>query len=306
MSSATQGAVRGDTSFTGKQYFEGWFAANSFATWRVGFANATAALGTLIGGDINSVGVDPVGGSIRFNASNIGTTGPGYGSSVGCAVCIAIDTVAKLFWARINGGSWNASTTADPATGTGGLSLAALGAGPYFPIFSAATNTAACIGRFGAADMAFATPAGFSVFDANVQAFIASPKFLSYALLNTPQSAMSAFKLASYALLNTPQKSANVFKLVSYVILQPPPTNGRFDYNWPLPNRGWPKPFLEKLGSQGTNPNLFPPISASAPFVGRITDPPIRWKRAQNDNAIPHSIMAKQTPNFAYLLLASL
>lgn len=305
MSSATQGAVRGDTSFTGKQYFEGWFAASSGATWRVGFANATAALGTLIGGDINSVGVDPVNGGIRFNASNLGTTGAIYGGNVGCAVCIAIDTTAKLFWARINGGSWNGQTTADPATGTGGLSLAALGAGPYFPIFSAATNTAACIGRFGAADMAYAIPAGFSVFDANVQAFMQTPKMLSYSILNTPQASANAFKLISYGILNTPQKSTNVFKLISYAVLQPPPVNGRLDYNWPLPRVAWPKPFLEKLGSQGTNPNLFPPISASAPFVTQLTDTPIRWKRAANDNNYPHGIMAKKL-NFAYLLLASL
>jgi hypothetical protein len=153
--------------------------------------------------------------------------------------------------------------------------------------------------------MWFPVPAGFSTLDTNVQAFEAAAKFISYAILQPPQAAASVFKQISYGLLRPPQNAVSVFKFISYALLQPPPTNGRLDYNWPLPRVSWPKPFLEKLGSQGTNPNLFPPVSASAPFVTQLTDAPIRWKRAANDNNYPHAIMAKKL-NFAYLLLASM
>ena len=42
----------------------------------------------------------------------------------GDIACLAWDAVAKTFWFRKNGGLWNNSGTADPATGTGGLANA--------------------------------------------------------------------------------------------------------------------------------------------------------------------------------------
>lgn len=295
--SATQGAVRCDTSFTVKTYVEFWLSAG--ANWHIGYANATYSLAAILGNTNDSMDANPS-GNTRINNGNVGQWGVSY---LGCCVGWAFDPVAKLIWVSLNGGNWNNSATANPSTGIGGVSVATVNAGPYFPTFSANSNGVACVGRFGTGDMAFPIPTGFSTLDTNVQAFEMTPKFVSYALYNTPQAAANVFKLTSFAVLNTPQKSANVFKLVSYAILQPPPTNGRFDYSWPLPKVAWPKRFIDLGGSQGTFPALFP--QTAFPFFGQINDPPIRWKRGANDNHYPHGIMAKQL-NFAYLLLASL
>lgn len=298
--SATQGAVRCDTSTAVKTYVEFWLSAGS--NWHVGFANATLPLGTLLGTTNDGVDANAT-QNTRINNGNIGQWGLAY---LGCCVGWAFDPVGKLIWVSLNGGNWNNSATANPSTGVGGISVATINAGPYFPTFSAASSGAAVVGRFGTGDMAYPIPTGFATMDTNVQAFSAVPKIAAYALYNTPQAAANVFKLTSFAILNTPQKSANVFKLVSYAILQPPPNNGRFDYNWPIPKATWPKRFLDLGGSEGTNPNLFVPISTSFPFIGQITDTPIRWKRSANDNHYPHGIMAKAPPTFAYLLLASL
>lgn len=308
--SNVQGGVRCDTSFAGGLlYFELYAQSGSLGNLSVGFANATQSLAANVGSSVNSVGVIPGNNSVSINNVSLGAFEHSSNqNTIPYTVCVAVNFTTGRWWARPATagplGFWNGSVTADPASGVGGFTLATLAAGPYFPMIdSINSNTAVVTARFGAADMWFPVPAGFSTLDTNVQNFMAIAKDVSYALLQPPQASANVFKEVSYALLNTPQASASVFKLVSYALLQPPPTNGRFDYNWPLPNRGWPKRFLDLAGSQGTFPGRFP--TSAFPFVGQLNDPPIRWKRAQNDNAIPHSIMAKQL-NFAYLLLASL
>lgn len=296
--SASQGAVRCDTSITAKTYVEFWLSAG--ANWLVGFANATFPLTTQLG-NTNDGWVANASQNIRINNGNFGQLGLMY---LGCCIGLAFDPVGKLVWVSLNGGNWNNSATADPGTGVGGVSISTINAGPYFPCFSSATNGAAVIGRFGTGDFAYPVPSGFAAMDTNVQAFEAVPKITAYALYNIPQAAESVFKLVSYSVLNIPQSALSVFKLVSYAILQPPPTNGRFDYSWPLPKTTWPKRWLDLGGSQGSFPPTIP--YGSSPFVGTITDAPIRWKRSANDNYYPHGVMAKSQINFAYLLLASM
>lgn len=310
--SNVQGGVRCDTSFAGGLlYFELYATSGSLGNLSVGFANATQSLAANVGSSVNSVGVIPGNNSVSINNVSLGAFEHSSNqNTIPYTVCVAVNFTTGRWWARPMaagpGGFWNGSTTADPASGVGGFTLATLAAGPYFPMIDSINSNAAVVtARFGAADMWFPVPAGFSTLDTNVQNFMAVAKDVSYAILQPPQTALSVFKEISYGLLRPPQASISVFKLVSYAILQPPPTNGRLDYNWPLPRVAWPKPFLEKNGSVGTNPNLFPPVSASAPFVTQLTDAPIRWKRAANDNNYPHGIMAKKL-NFAYLLLASM
>jgi len=298
--SATQGAVRCDTSTAVKTYVEFWLSAG--ANWHIGYANATYSLAAILGNTNDSVDANPS-GNTRINNGNVGQWGVSY---LGCCVGWAFDPIAKLIWVSLNGANWNNSATANPSTGVGGVSIATINAGPYFPTFSAASNGAACIGRFGTNDMAFPIPTGFSAMDTNVQAFEMTPKFVAFALYNIPQAAASVFKEVSYAVLNTPQASANVFKMVSYAILQPPPTNGRFDYNWPLPRYKWPKRRRELQGeSEGTNPNLFPGTVAGLPFGTQLNDnfPPRR--RRFIESQIPR-MGSSQTPQFPYLLFASL
>jgi hypothetical protein len=216
-SSATQGSVRGDTSFTGKRYFEALMSVSS-SFWSVGWANATASLAAQIGTTVNSVCSRPARADVFFNSVSSAVQNS---ASLDAPVTarIAIDTTALLFWVALDDGLWNNSATADPASGTGGISLAALGAGPYFPIFGSAASGSQCTARFGAADMWFATPAGFSTLDTNVQAFMASSKFLGSAILAPPKNAMDASKLIGYGLLAPPANAFLCSKLIGYAIL---------------------------------------------------------------------------------------
>lgn len=310
--SAVQGGVRCDTSFAGGLlYFELYTVSGSLSNLSVGFANATQSLAAQVGNSVNSVGVATGNAIVLLNNITIGafehTTSQ---NTIPYTVCIAINFTSGKIWARPMGpgpgGFWNGSVTADPATGVGGLSLSTLAAGPYFPMIGSTNSSGAIVtARFGAASLWYPVPAGFSTLDTNVQAFEAATKFVSYAVLQPPQAAMSVYKEVSYALLRPPQNAISVYKLVSYAILQPPPTNGRLDYNWPLPRVAWPKPFLEKNGSVGTNPNLFPGTSSGLPPGVQMNDNfPPRRKRFL-DGSVPHVIHAS-TPQFPYLLFASL
>ncbi len=309
-SSNAQGGVRCDTSFAGGLlYFELYAVSGALGNLSVGFANATANLAQSVGQTVNGVGVIPGNNSVTINNSSIGAFEHStQQNTIPYTICIAVNFTSGKWWARPawagGGGFWNGSTTADPASGTGGLSLSTLAAGPYFPMIdSLNSNGAVVTARFGAADMWFPVPSGFSTLDTNVQAFMATAKDVSYAILQPPQASANVFKFSSYAILNIPQSAASVFKLVSYALLQPPPTNGRLDYNWPLPKVSWPKPFLEKLGSVGTNPNLFPPVSAFPP--GRQLNDNYPPRRRYIDHLTP-TVLHTKTPQFAYLLFASL
>lgn len=83
-----------------------------------------------------------------------GTSFSGTGSSVltytnfpaitgsGHTIDLCVDLTNALFWFRVNGGNWNNSSSANPATGTGGNAIAANGAKvPYVRM----TNTAATV-----------------------------------------------------------------------------------------------------------------------------------------------------------------
>lgn len=219
MSSATQGAVRGNTSFAaGKLYFEATLTNLSGSAWSVGWANSAAALGTAMGTDTKSVVYRPnQGGQAFFNNGALGTD---YFPSVGDTVCVAFDIGALKIWFKVNNGLWNGSATADPATGAGGYSVATIAAGPYFPVFGDAGSGGAVTARFGATDFWFAIPSGFSGLDTNAQAFNAASKFLGYAELAPPQNAVSASKFVGYAELAPPRNAVSASKVVGYALLR--------------------------------------------------------------------------------------
>lgn len=68
------------------------------------------------------------------NGTNVTAGGAGAGTvtvkataaAVGDRFCMAIDVPNELVWTRVNNGLWNNSGSADPATGTGGVSIASL------------------------------------------------------------------------------------------------------------------------------------------------------------------------------------
>lgn len=122
-----------------------------------GTANGTFVPNAYTGSDSNSVGA--------WTSSTTLFGGGGIGSNTTWAsadvVDIAIDLGAQLIWQRTNGGNWNASGTANPATGTGGNSFSGIGAGPYFFSVTLQDSGDVVIANFGATAYSFTPPAGF-------------------------------------------------------------------------------------------------------------------------------------------------
>jgi hypothetical protein len=95
----------------------------------------------------------------QSNSGTVGTAGPG--ANVG----IALDFVNNNFWARINGGNWNGSALADPATNTGGFSLSFVipsTYGQFQPIAAIGNSGDAFRANFGASPFAHPVPSGFT------------------------------------------------------------------------------------------------------------------------------------------------
>lgn len=126
-SASGNNTVRGTTShaLAGKFYLE--YPANTVTAGSgcIGFADATKNLtNNALDG---MVGISVTGGW------NIGSGG-GLGSSPnGKHVSFAIDFDNNRVWARYDGGLWNGSGTADPATNVGGIDLLTMVTTPLPP-----------------------------------------------------------------------------------------------------------------------------------------------------------------------------
>jgi hypothetical protein len=83
------------------------------------------------------------------------------GRAIGDRWGIAIDFNAHLTWFRKNGGTWNVSGTANPATGTGGIAFTA---GAYAPFvrFPNAITGEVFTANFGATAYTDTVPSGFA------------------------------------------------------------------------------------------------------------------------------------------------
>jgi hypothetical protein len=85
------------------------------------------------------------------------------GMASGAVVCIALDVGAQLAWFRIGAaGNWNANAANNPATGSGGVSIVAIGGGAI-NLYPAAVFTAAeaVTANFGGGAFAGVVPSGF-------------------------------------------------------------------------------------------------------------------------------------------------
>lgn len=150
-------AIRGNSS--GKYYFELTATTWNTTNDQVGLALSTATFSTASA----TPGKAMVngGGAVWVNGVNTGT---GLGTiSSGTVVGIAVDLTANLIWFRIApAGNWNASGTANPATGTGGISISAI-AGTLYPTFGGgAANSQVGTANFGASAFTGTVPSGFT------------------------------------------------------------------------------------------------------------------------------------------------
>jgi hypothetical protein len=155
----TAAAVRTTVSkSTGKWVFEISVGTDYHSP---GLANASAPLAQYPGADggLNVFYSQVSEGAWKTN-NDATTLGTGATINNGSEVTFAVDLDAELFWVAVDGGDWNNSGSADPATGTGGFDFSSLNAGPWFPIVYMNFNgRVADIRNTG---MAKAIPSGFS------------------------------------------------------------------------------------------------------------------------------------------------
>lgn len=157
------GGVRSTANFgTRKVYFEIDPAGTIDADFGIGVAMSTATLTNLLGGT-NSVAYYN-NGEVWTNNVIASTIATWTASDI---ICVAWDGSAELIWFRVNGGNWNNSGTANPATGTGGISCAHFTAA-VFAVFQARTATGAVTANFGASAFSQTVPSGFSGIDTSV------------------------------------------------------------------------------------------------------------------------------------------
>jgi len=148
---------------SGKFYFETtWTGATFNLATNAGpsVANSSATPGSSgFAGDTGSVGPVLNNGAIWNNNANSGIN---IGAvSAGNVICCAVDLDAKLIWFRLNNGNWNGSGTANPATGTGGVSISWLSSAAFVRASTQSASTT-CTANFGASTFAFSVPSGFT------------------------------------------------------------------------------------------------------------------------------------------------
>lgn len=174
------------TKSSGQFYFE-YLLTMIFSSFTgVGICNAAEPVnplgipGGLNGGvaDFNAIGFYSADNqAIYFGGVqvSVGPTNPqmsaeATGSRIGDVIGIAVDFTNQLFWVTspamvLAGMPWNNSTTADPATGTGGISLSALNAGPYYVFYTDTAAGAVTTINFGQTAFTKPIPTGFIGWD---------------------------------------------------------------------------------------------------------------------------------------------
>jgi len=155
------GVMAASSKSTGKYYFEAHIDAFAVEWW-IGIVNAGGNIVYPPGVyDDHGAGYRASDGLVVKNG--FATAGNVQPASVGGTICVALDASAGLIWFRVNGGNWNNSGTANPATGVGGLNVAGgTFAPPYFPKWTGGGNlNDACTVNFGGSAYAFSVPAGF-------------------------------------------------------------------------------------------------------------------------------------------------
>lgn len=115
------------------------------------------------------------------NVINFGTLTTGV--NIGVALLVeqsgGIDTAQSRIWFRVNGGNWNNSGTANPATNTGGHVIGA-GNAFYFPFFACASIATAgdtIVLNSGGTPFAYTEPVGFGPLVTNAGVWASFPAF---------------------------------------------------------------------------------------------------------------------------------
>jgi hypothetical protein len=95
---------------------------------------------------------------VYFGEASIPTVGPCIDGDV---LCTAVDLDNDRIWFRVNGGDWNNSPAADPATNTGGIDISAIPAGDRYVWVDAEEPGDTVTFNFGRTAYAHTPPTGF-------------------------------------------------------------------------------------------------------------------------------------------------
>lgn len=166
VTNTNSGAISTAFESTGQYYFEvklenatttGHFLGVMISTWGSVFSSTQMTT--------NSTSVQ-IGGTAGIY-SNGGNTGKTLGASaVNDVYSCAIDLTNDLAWFRKNGGNWNGDASADPATGTGGVAMAAGSFAPIVRFGATGGTTDQMTGNFGQAAFVYTAPSGFGTWPA--------------------------------------------------------------------------------------------------------------------------------------------
>ncbi|MFP3798428.1 SPRY domain-containing protein [Paraburkholderia sp. SIMBA_027] len=174
-----QSVILGTVGYaTGQHYFEITFTSGKTSgNSSIGIAPNTEPLDSQIGYDDSNgaVGAFQTSGNVYIMGSEVGSVTSF--DTAGDVMGVAVDSDRKLIWFRVNGGEWNASSTADPATATGGIAYTLEGAiYPALCTDSSAVFTGNFSGNFKAN-----IPAGFKSWAADAYHYV-----VPYATTTTP------------------------------------------------------------------------------------------------------------------------
>ena len=145
--------------------------------------------GAYPGNDTQSVGFS-MDGNFYYNGTIVQSGLPTW-SAVNDLIDVAVDLYNGLIWIRVNGYSWNNNPSANPAIGTGGLSV--YGLTSFYPVLSPGND----VGQMTILNSPyFLIPEGYQVLGANVNASVGFYQTIGFSdseFINLSQSVSSEY-----------------------------------------------------------------------------------------------------------------
>lgn len=126
----------------------------------VGFLDTGVSLASFAGSNTSGLSAFTGNRSWSYGGGGVAICMPST-PVVNDVLCLALDGVNQVAYCRINGGNWNNSGTANPATNTGGFSCPGLFALKYAICFVSNNVTASATLNAGSSAFSFTPPLGF-------------------------------------------------------------------------------------------------------------------------------------------------
>jgi len=115
------GHTRSTLGVTTGKYVASFLIGSSGGVNLIGFVAASQPVAVQLGNGTATVGIDSDGTIYANGFASIGHVGAGL--VAGDTLWLAVDATTRQFWVRRNTALWNSSSTANPATATGGIAL---------------------------------------------------------------------------------------------------------------------------------------------------------------------------------------